>query len=62
MPIIDVTIVGGTDEQQREKFMEEVTELAVKTFSVPENTVRCIIRDIPTTHFSVAGVPKNRAQ
>lgn len=62
MPIIDVTLVGGSTDEQREKFMEKVTEAAVESFEVPENIVRCIIRDVPKTHYSVAGVPKYKAK
>ena len=60
MPIIDITIVEGRSYEKKEALMREVTEAAVRTLEAPPETVRVMVREIPKSHFSVAGVPKAR--
>jgi 4-oxalocrotonate tautomerase len=60
MAIIDITLVDSSTQQQREMLMKSVTEAAVKSLGTRPEVVRTIIREVPKTHFAVAGVPKSQ--
>lgn len=61
MPIIEMTLVEGNTQEEREQCMEQVTKAAVETLNAPLEAVRIIMREVPKTHFAVAGKPRSRA-
>ena len=61
MAIIEITLVDDSTQEQREKLMAAVTTAAMECLGTPPEKVRTIIREIPKTHFAIAGIPKSRA-
>ena len=60
MPIIDITLVEGNSEENKHRLMEKITEDTVEIIGSSPDTVRVIIREIPSIHFSVAGIPRSK--
>ncbi len=58
MPIIDITLLEGRPYEKKAALMREVSEVAVRTLGAPPESVRVIVREIPASHFAIAGVPK----
>jgi len=60
MAIIEITLVDDSTQEQRENLMAAVTIAATECLGSPPDKVRTIIREVPKTHFAIAGVPKSR--
>ena len=58
MPIIDITLLEGRSQEQKQKLVEKVTEAAVEALGAPRDSVRIILREVPKRHFAVGGVLK----
>lgn len=59
MAIIEIMLVDDSTQEQREKLMAAVTKATVECLGAPPEKVRTIIREVPKTHFSIAGRPKS---
>ena len=59
MPIIQINIMEGRTEAQKQALMREVTRAAVDTLGVRPEAVRIIVQEIRSGHFAVAGEPKH---
>ena len=62
MPIIDITLLEGRSQEQKQKLVEKVTEAAVKALGAPRDSVRIILREVPKHHFAVGGVLKGKLE
>ena len=60
MAIIEITLVDDSTQEQRENLMAAVTIAATECLGSAPDKVRTIIREVPKTHFAIAGVPKSR--
>ena len=58
MPIIEVTLVEGRSQENKEALIAGLTETAVRVLKAPSQSVRVILREIPPEHFGVAGRSK----
>lgn len=56
MPIVNVRLFEGRTIDEKRKLASEVTKTICGTLSVPPESVRIIIEDMPRENFSVAGV------
>jgi 4-oxalocrotonate tautomerase len=59
MPIIDITLLEGRDLETKKLLMREVTDLVAARLGAPLQSIRVAIREIPKSHYSVGGVPKD---
>lgn len=57
MPIAEVLIFEGRTDDQKREILREVTDALVRSMGAAPERVRVILKEIPTMHFSVAGVP-----
>lgn len=55
MPILNIALVAGRSNEQKEALIQEVTDACVKALGVGPETVRILIQDIETQDFGVAG-------
>lgn len=55
MPIIEVTMVEGRTPEKKEALIRALTDAADQALSVPRESIRVILREIPHAHFAVAG-------
>lgn len=61
MPVIDITLLEGRTPEKKRNLIREVTDATVRALDAPPESVRVIIREVPPTHFAVAGVPKSES-
>ena len=55
MPIIQVEMLEGRTTEQKEEFIEQVTDLAVETLDARRQGVRVILREMEPENFGLAG-------
>ncbi len=55
MPILDIGLIAGRSNEQKEDLIKEVTEACVSALDVKPETVRIILNDIDAQNFGVAG-------
>lgn len=58
MPIIQVHLMEGRTDSQKQDMMRRVTEAVVETLGVPPSTVRVLIQELASGHFAVGGEPR----
>lgn len=55
MPIVQVSMIEGRTDEQKEKLIVEVTRAVVTALDAPEQSVRVIINEVPSTQFGIGG-------
>lgn len=55
MPIIQVNLMEGRTDEQKENLIQEVSQAAARTLDAPLETVRVIINEMPKQHFGIGG-------
>ncbi|BBP77613.1 4-oxalocrotonate tautomerase [Pseudomonas gingeri NCPPB 3146 = LMG 5327] len=55
MPIMQVFLIEGRDEEQKARLIAALTEAAVESIQAPRESVRVIITEMPRTDFGIAG-------
>ena len=58
MPLIQVTIIEGRTQEQKDAFFKGVAEVAANELNAPLAAVRVVINEVPAEHWSVGGVNK----
>lgn len=56
MPVIKVDCWEGFNEEQKKRWIEELTDATVKLFNIPRDKVLVILRDIPLANWGQGGV------
>ncbi len=56
MPLVEVTLTEGRDEQQLRSLISALTTATVETISAPIESVRVVIREVPTTRWAAGDV------
>jgi 4-oxalocrotonate tautomerase len=56
MPIVQIEILEGRTLEQKRELSKKVTEAIVETISVPQDSVRIIIREMKKDNFSEGGI------
>ena len=59
MPIVEITLIEGRPADKKSKLIAKVTDAIVETIDAPRDSVRIILREIPASHFGVAGKAKD---
>lgn len=55
MPIVQIHIIEGRTDEQKERLIEKMTQAIVEALEAPEQSVRVIITEMPKQHFGIAG-------
>jgi len=55
MPIIELKIFEGRDQEVKDRLIENVTQTVAETLEVSPESVRILIYDIPLTHWAIGG-------
>ena len=58
MPIIQIQLLKGREEEQVRGLIQQVTEAAVRSLDVKPEQVRVLITEIADTHWGVGGKTK----
>jgi 4-oxalocrotonate tautomerase len=56
MPIVEVTLVNGRSPEELRAMISAVTKAVSETVAAPFESIRVIIREVPTTHFAAGDV------
>ncbi|MCO4759758.1 MAG: 2-hydroxymuconate tautomerase family protein [Oceanospirillaceae bacterium] len=56
MPIVQVNMMAGRTDQQKEVMIRKVTDAVMDAISAPEQNVTVLINEIPKTEFGIGGV------
>lgn len=56
MPFIDVTLAQGRSPEQLRTLMSALTQAAAEAVSAPVESIRVVIREVPTTHWAAGDV------
>lgn len=56
MPIIDVTLVEGRTPAQLRALVTALTDAAVAAIEAPRDSVRVVLREVPSTHWAAGDV------
>ena len=55
MPIVQIHLMEGRTDAQKEALIEEVSEAIVRSLDAPLDSVRVIISEMPKQHFGIGG-------
>ncbi len=55
MPIIEVNMLEGRSPDAKERLIQALTDAAVTSIGAPRDSVRIILREMPSGHFAVGG-------
>lgn len=55
MPVIQIHVMEGRSDDQKETLIYELTQAAVRALDAPEHTVRVMITEMPKQHFGIGG-------
>ena len=55
MPIVQIHMMEGRSDAQKEPVIREVTEALVRALDAPKESVRVLINEMPKQHFGIAG-------
>ena len=55
MPIVQITLLEGRNEEQKAKLSEAVTDAIVDSIGAPKESVRVVLYEVPKSHFSIGG-------
>ena len=63
MPIVNIQLIAGRSDAQKETLIKKVTEACVEAIDCTPESVRILLSDVDTQDFGVAGesVAKRRA-
>ena len=56
MPIVQVQMMEGRTDEDKERMIAAVTEAIVSSVGAPIESVRVLINELPKQHFGIAGV------
>jgi 4-oxalocrotonate tautomerase len=56
MPFIDVTLAVGRTPEQLRALQHELTLAANRAVGAPIESIRVVLREVPTTHWSAGDV------
>ncbi|MFE4430541.1 4-oxalocrotonate tautomerase family protein [Peribacillus butanolivorans] len=55
MPIVEMKIIEGRDQEIKNRLIENVTQTVSETLGVSPESIRILIYDIPSTHWAIGG-------
>ena len=59
MPIIQVTLVQGRDEQKVQRFIRELAKVVHVELDAPMSAIRVMVTEVPPQRFAVGDVLKS---
>lgn len=55
MPIIQVNLMEGRSDEQKETLIHEITEAVHLAIEAPRESVRVLLNEMPKQHFGIGG-------
>ena len=57
MPIVTINILEGRTKEQKTNLIKNVSSAVIETLTVPSESVRVIINEMPFENYGIAGLP-----
>jgi 4-oxalocrotonate tautomerase len=61
MPLVEISMFTGRDDETKERMIKEVTDAVVRTSGAPPEAVTVIIRDVSPSDWARGGVPYSKS-
>jgi len=61
MPIIQVNMIEGRSDEQKEALIEAIATAVITTLDAPEENVRVMIHEYEKRHFGIGKLPAHKA-
>ena len=55
MPIIQVNLMEGRSDEQKEALIAALTDATVQSLGAPRDSVRILLNEMPKTHWGIGG-------
>lgn len=55
MPVMQIYLIEGRTQEQKEAFITDVTDAAVNALGVDRSSVRVMFLDVPKTDYAIGG-------
>ncbi len=55
MPIVQIHLIEGRDDQKKEKLIKKVTEAICDSLEIDSSHVRIILSEMAPNHYAIAG-------
>ncbi|MDO2947485.1 2-hydroxymuconate tautomerase [Aeromonas simiae] len=60
MPIVEVSMMEGRSDEQKEAVISEITQALERAIGAPQESVRVLIYELPKQHFGIGGQSAKR--
>ncbi|QFI53852.1 2-hydroxymuconate tautomerase [Aeromonas simiae] len=60
MPIVEVSMMEGRSDEQKEAVISEITQALARAIGAPQESVRVLIYELPKQHFGIGGQSAKR--
>lgn len=57
MPVVHIQMIEGRPPEAVREMIARVGQAVMESLSVPPDSVRIIVTEVPRTHYAVGGVP-----
>jgi len=61
MPIIQVNMIEGRSDEQKEALIEAIATAVMNTIDAPEENIRVIINEAEKRHWGIGKLPAHKA-
>ena len=61
MPIINVSMMEGRTDEQKEALIKAVAEAVMESIGAPEENIRVLIAEYPKTHWGLGTITAKKA-
>lgn len=55
MPLAQISILEGRDDEKKERLIRAVTDAIESSLDAPRDTIRVVLTEIPKQHWGVGG-------
>ena len=61
MPIININMMAGRSDEQKEALIKAVAEAVMTSIGAPEQNIRVLITEYPKAHWGIGTLPAHKA-
>lgn len=55
MPILEVHMIEGRTDAQKERLISELTQACINALDAPQKSIRILLNELPAQNFGIAG-------
>ena len=61
MPIVQVNMIEGRSDQQKETLIKNIAVAVMESIDAPEANIRVIINEVEKRHWGIGSLPAHKA-